>query len=191
MAKKDILVASPATATGGILGAPLGSTIPTDTTAPVDPTFEPHGYVGEDGLSMAIAKSIEKIRAWGGDTVRNVQTEHDVTFSWTFLETTDAVASEVYGEGNVTATAAGASNGNQLAIEVTSTTLENKQWVFDMKDGDARIRVVVPNGQITEVGDVNYVHSGALTYQVTLEAFPDENGVKTYIYTDDGALTGV
>ena len=45
-----------------------------------------------DGLSMAIAKSIEKIRAWGGDTVRNVQTEHDVTFTFTLLETSEASA---------------------------------------------------------------------------------------------------
>lgn len=190
MAATDVRVASPVTGTGGVLSGPLTATPPTDATTTLT-GYNPLGYVGEDGLTMSQARSTERIRAWGGDTVRIVQTEHDVTFSFTFLETNEAVAKEVYGEGQVTATAAGASNGNQLAIEVTSATLENKQWVFDMKDGDARIRVVVPNGQITEVGDVNYVHSGALTYAVTLEAFPDESGVKTYIYTDDGALTGV
>lgn len=191
MAKKDILVASPATATGGILGAPLGSTTPTDTVAAVDAAFEPHGYVGEDGLSMAIAKSIEKIRAWGGDTVRNVQTEHDVTFTFTLLETSEASAKAVFGDANVTVTAADTTSGNKLDITVTSDPLPEKAWVFDMKDGKKRVRVVVPNGQITETGDTQFVHSNATGWECTLEATPDENGVKAYIYSDDGETTAV
>lgn len=187
MAATDVRVASPVTGTGGILSGALSATPPTDETSTLS-GFSALGYVGEDGLTMSTARSTERIRAWGGDTVRIVQTEHDVTLSWTFLETTAGVAEEVYGENNVTATPAGPGAGNKLAIEVTSETLPNKSYVFDMKDGDAKIRAYVPNGQITEVGDVQFVHSAALSYQVTLEAFPDEHGVKVYIYSDDGQV---
>lgn len=189
MSKKDILVASPATGTGGILGAPLGSTLPTDSTTAVAAPFKPHGYVGEDGLTMAIARSTEKIRAWGGDTVRVVQTEHDVTFTWTLLETSEAAAKAVFGDDNVTVTPAGPTAGTKLDIVVNGDSLPEKAWVFDMKDGAKRGRVVVPNGQITETGDTQFVHSNATGWEVTLEATPDENGVKCYIYWDDGVTT--
>lgn len=181
MSKKDVLVASPATATGGILGAPLDSTLPTDATTAVDAAFAPHGYVGEDGLTMSIARSTEKIRAWGGDTVRVVQTEHDVTFTATLLETSEEPAKAVFGDDNVTA------SGSKIDITVKGDPLPEKAWVFDMKDGTKRGRVVVPNGQITETGDTQFVHSNATGWEVTWEAMPDENGVKCYIYWDDEA----
>lgn len=190
MAKKDILVASPATGTGGILAAPLGTVAPTDSTTAPDVSLVPHGYVGEDGLSMTTERSTEKIRAWGGDAVRVVQTEHDVTFGFTLLETSEATAKAVFGDDNVTLTAADSTNGGRLDITVTSDALPEKLWVFDMKDGAKKVRVVVPHGQITEVGDTEFVHSNATGYECTLEAFPDENGVKCYIYSDDGVTTG-
>ena len=189
MAASDVIVASPATGTGGILAAPLGSTLPTDATTAADVAFVKGGYVGEDGLTMTVARTTEKIRAWGGDTVRVVQTEHDCTFSWTYLETNAESAKAVYGDDNVTTTAATSSAGNLLDIKVNSDTLPHKAWSFEMKDGDRRGRVVVPDGQITEVGETTFVHSNATGHQVTLEAFPDENGNKAYIYWDDGQTT--
>src|SRR5699024_12875822 len=57
----------------------------------------------------------------------------------------------------------------------------------DMKDGDKKGRVVVPNGQITETGDTQFVHSDATGSEVTLEATPDESGNKAYSYWDDGS----
>ena len=184
MAAQDVLVASPATGTGGILAGPLGGTLPTDATTAVDSAYKPHGYVGEDGLSMTTNRSTEKIRAWGGDAVRVVQSEHDVTFSFTLLETNEVTAKAVFGDDNVTAT------GGTLDIVVNSDTLPRKEWVFDMKDGDKKVRVVVPMGQITEVGDTQFVHTNATGWEVTLEAFPTEDGSKVFIYSDDGSATG-
>ena len=183
MAKKDILVASPATGTGGILAGPLGTAAPTDSTTALDPELVPHGYVGEDGLSMTTDRSTEKITAWGGDAVRVVQTEHAVTFTFTLLETNAASAGAVFGDQNVTV------DGGKIDIVVTSDPLPSKVWVFNMKDGDKTLRVVVPDGQVTEVGDTQFVHSDATGWEVTLEAFPDENGRKAYIYADDGSST--
>ena len=183
MAASDVIVASPATGTGGILAAPLGSTVPADAAAEVPAPFAPGGYVGEDGLTMTVARSSEKIRAWGGDTVRVVQTEHDCTFTFTFLETNEFSAQAVFGDDNVEAT------GSALAIKINSDPLPHKAWVFDMKDGDKKIRVVVPDGQITETGETTFVHSNATGHEVTLEAFPDEDGNKAYMYVlpDDAA----
>lgn len=190
MAKSDVRVGAPITGTGGVLVGPTGTALPTDSSTAPDAALAKAGYVGEEGVTMATERGTEKIRAWGGDTVRVVQTEHDVTFSWQFLETTAVVLGEVYGVDNVETTPATATEGTLTAIKVNSDVLPERVYVFEMKDGDARIRVVVPNLQITETGDLTYVHSDVIRYEVTAEALPDENGNKVYIYSDDGVTTG-
>lgn len=190
MAAKDILVARPATATGGILAGPTGTTLPTDSTTALDEALVKHGLVGEDGLSMTTDRSTESITAWGGDEVRVVQTEHSVEFTFTLLETNAVTAGAVFGDENVTETPASASSGTKLDVVITSDPLPRKAWVFDMKDGAKTVRVVVPDGQITEVGDTAFVHSEATGWEVTLKAFGDEQSRKAYIYSDDGVTAG-
>lgn len=189
MAKSDVLVASPLTGTGGILVAPTGTALPTDTSTALNAAFNATGYVGEDGLSLSVGRDTEKIKAWGGDTVRVVETSHEVTLSWTFLETNSRVLAEVYGAGNVTTTPATTTKGTLNAIAVKGGALPERAYIFEMKDGSKRVRVVAPNFQITEVGDTQFVHSAATGYEVTGEALPDSSGVKLYIYTDDGVKT--
>lgn len=158
---------------------------PTDTigTALAAP-FEPAGFISEDGVTEANESDTEKIKAWGGDTVRVVQSDHTVTYSFTFLESNNAsVLKAVYGDDNVTIL------GGVVTVNVNADVLEHRTWVFEMKDGDNRIRVVVPDGQITSRGDVNYTHAGAITYEVTIEAFPDSDGNKAIKVIDDGSVT--
>ena len=126
----------------------------------------------------------EKIRAWGGDAVRTVQTEHDVTFGFTLLETNEATAKAVFGDDNVTVTPAGPTAGTKLDITITSDALPEKLWVFDMKDGDKRRRLVLPNAQITATEDITYVHSDIIRYGVTITAYADEDGNCAYEYID-------
>ena len=189
MAASDVLVASPATGTGGVLRAPLATTLPTDSSTAIGVAFVAQGYIGEDGVTMTTNRSVEKIRAWGGDAVRTVQSEHDVSFGFTFLETTTNTLKAVFGDSNVTAVAATPSAGNTLAVTVKSDVLPAQVWAFEMKDGDKKVRIVLPNAQITEVGDTEFVHTNATGYEVTIEALPDENGVKAFIYSDDGQKT--
>ena len=147
------------------------------------------GFISEDGVTETNESDTEKIKAWGGDTVRVVETSHEVTLSWTFLETNSLVLAEVYGAGNVTTTPATSTKGTLNAIAVKGGALPERAYVFEMKDGNKRVRVVAPNFQITEVGDTQFVHSAATGYEVTGEALPDASGVKLYIYTNDGVTT--
>ena len=106
------------------------------------------------------------------DTVRVVQTDHTVTYSLTFLESSPVILKAVYGEDNVVET------DGLVTVKVNSDTLEHRSWAFEMKDGDKRIRIFVPDGQIISRGEITYTHSGAIQYEVTIEAFPDANGDK-------------
>ena len=183
------VVAGVPLATGGILIGDTTATAPT-TAAGTLTGFAAAGYIGEDGVTETNERSTDRIRAWGGDTVKVVQTEHNVSYQFTFLETLNRdVLEAVYGEDNVTTTAATASTGTLHEVQVNASTLPHKSYVFEVKDGDAKIRIYVPDGQITEVGDITYSDSEVIGYQVTVEAFADELGNKAYKYLDDGKFS--
>lgn len=176
---------------GGVWRAPRGSVLPTDATTLPGAPFAGAGYIGEDGLTETQDRSTEKIRAWGGDTVKVVQTEFGLTFEFTFIESIKGeVLEAVYGKDNVTSVVASASKGNTHAVKVTSDQLPHEAYIFDVKDGDAHIRIVVPDGQITEVGEVTYSDGEVVGYQVTIEAFRDVDlGAQAIKYIDDGQKT--
>ena len=184
------VVAGKPLATGGVLIGEVGAALPTDASAPAT-GFTAAGYIGEDGLTEATDRSTEKVKAWGGDTVKVLQTDFAVTYTFTFLETLNAdVLTAVYGEDNVTTTAATPTSGTLHAVKVNGESLPHKAFVFEVKDGDAKIRIVVPDGQITEVGEVTYNDSEVIGYTVTVEAFKDSalnaNAMK---YLDNGVFS--
>lgn len=178
-------------ATGGVLMAPLGSTAPIDAVTALDAAFKAAGYVGEDGLTESNERSTDKVKAWGGDIVKVVQTDFATTYSFTFIETLNAdVLKAVYGSANVTTTPATSTKGTLHAVKVNSDTLPRQSFVFEVKDGDAKIRIYVPNGQITEVGEITYSDEDVIGYEVTVEAFRDSAlGANAMKYLDDGKFS--
>lgn len=173
-------------ATGGVLIGALTATMPTTATAALT-GFTAAGYVGEDGVTESYDRSTEKVKAWGGDTVKVVQTEFGATYQFTFLETLNAdVLKAVYGDANVTTTAATSTTSQLHAVKVTGQSLPHKKFIFELKDGYTKIRIAIPDGQITEVGEITYSDAEVIGYQVTVEAFADSTGVNAYKYLDNG-----
>lgn len=184
------VVAGVPLATGGVLLGGTGAISPTDATSPLV-GFNAAGYIGEDGVTETNERSTDRIRAWGGSTVKVVQSEFNVTYQFTFLETLNGdVLKAVYGEDNVETTAATVSSGTLHAVKINGATLPHMPFDFEVKDGDAKIRIYVPDGQITEVGDITYSDTEVIGYQVTVEAFDDPEGNKAYKYLDDGKFAG-
>jgi len=188
-AVKNVVAGKPL-ATGGVLSGPEGTALPTDATTALNAGFKALGYASEDGLTRSTERSTEKVRAWGGDIVKVVQSEFSVTYSVTLLGATDAdVLKVVYGDDNVTTTAADATHGTRQAVAVNGDELPYRPFVFEMKDGKTRLRIVVPNGRVTEVGEISYTDSGVVAFPLTIEAFEDEDGNNSYEYSDDGVHT--
>ena len=191
-----ILVGAPDRATGAIMAAPVGTALPTTAIVAPNVAFKDLGYISEDGLSLSQSSSWEKIKDWGGDQVRTFLSEFTGTLSWTFLETNDDALQAMYGAANVTVTAAGVSTGKYTDIKLNSTEPTALSWIFNIADSVApggdlarKIRIVVPNGQITERGDLSFSRNQAVMYPVTLEAYADASGNSVYIYTTDGTYT--
>lgn len=184
-----VLVGTPDQATtGAVLAAPLGTTGPTTAVSTLDAAFEDSGFVSEDGLELAPSISTTSIKDWSGAVVRKLIEEFDGTISWAHLETNEASLKNYFGDDEVTATAADATHGNQLAVTMGARDLARKSWVFKIKDGDNRILIYVPIGQVTDREAVTFAKSDAVAWGVTLTTYPDGSGNSIYLFTDDGQI---
>ena len=185
--KSNVLIGTPnQLTTGAIAKAAIGTALPTDATTALNASFTDSGYVSENGLSLTPTVSTADIRDWSGTLVRRIIQTFDGTLSWEMLQTDEESLKVAFGDENVTATAATSAHGNQLAVSLGAELPERASWVFSMKDGDHRMRIVAPDGQITTVGEVSFTSSAAIVWPVTLSCYPDANGKSIYIYTDDG-----
>jgi hypothetical protein len=187
-AASNVLVGKPL-ASGGILTADLGSTLPTDASTALDPAFTASGYASDAGVTQTIATDSTEVKAWGGDIVRRVQTSHALTYKFQVIETTTTNLGLYYGDDNVTETPADATHGLERTVLVNSTELPHKSFVIAVKDGTNTIRIAIPDGQVTDRGDVVYKDDESIAYDLTVECFADDAGNKAYLYLDDGKPT--
>lgn len=177
--KNNVSVGKPAIA-GSVFRAPSGTTAPTDATTALGSTFAAQGYVSEDGVVNSNTASTETIKAWGGDIVLTPVTEKPDTFAFTLIESLNTeVLKTAYGDDNVSGSLSTGisvqSNVNELPVGV---------WVIDqvLNGGTVLKRIVIPLGQVTEVGDVTYKDDTAIGYPLTVTAYPDTNGNTHYEY---------
>lgn len=181
------VISGKAKATGAVFRGPLDVAAPTDATSPLDTKLLCLGYAGEDGLTETTDRSTDKIKAWGGDTVKIVQTEHSVTYKVVLIEEGNPeVLKAVYGDANVETATATKTTGTLHKVKVNSTVLPPAAWDFEMAEAATTVRVFLPKGQVSSVGDVQYVDEGVISYEVEIEALPDEHGVKAYKFIDMG-----
>jgi hypothetical protein len=176
--------------TGGVLIAPVGSVLPTDATTALDAAFKAVGYISDSGVVKSEKRNTGTINAWGGDTIAATKKGMDVTFKLELAEFLNSIVQGLlYGDSNVTKVAATTTTGNTLAVKATSASTPKKAWVFEIFSDDAKVRVVVPNARVMDVGDTTFQDDKIAAAVTTLQAFPDASGGYFYTYTDDGQHT--
>lgn len=172
----NVSVGKPSAA-GGIFAGDTSVAAPTDATTALPAGLAGLGYVSDEGLTNTIEIDTTDIIAWGGDKVLTVRTSRSESFTWTFIETNAAVLGEVYGPDNVTDSA------GDLTVVHNNKDLPARLYVFEiLLTGNKVKRIVVPNGQIVEVGDIVYVDGEPIGYPVTLSCYPDSSGNTVYEY---------
>lgn len=170
--------------TGAIYNAPVATPLPTVATSALNAAFLARelGYLTEDGITQSIANDKTSIKAWqNAAEVRVIQTSSSVTFAMSLQETSPLTLETYY--GNYTTLADGGST------QISGDALPHYAWVFHVIDGAVKIRIVVPDGQITERGDTQYVNADVLAYPIVITAYPDSSGVNAYKYLDNNILT--
>ncbi|MEX3609767.1 hypothetical protein VVR12_01805 [Rothia sp. LK2588] len=181
-----VLSAKPASGTGVVFSAPKGTTLPPDALETLNVAFLSNGYVGEDGIKRKVDKKIEKIKAYGDYTVASLVNGNEVSYEFEFLESGNGTTLKtIFGEENVSITPPEEGvHGGKVKITHNASLPPTSPFVMDMKSGKTRLREVVPVGQISVSGDVQFVHNDVIRYSVTIEALSDDKGNNAYSYQD-------
>lgn len=165
---------------GAFFRAPLKTKLPANAKEEIDDGFKNLGYISDDGLSNTNERDVGEIKAWGGDVVGKPQKSKKDEFELTFIEIKNPeVCKLVFGDENVT----GTDIKTGIKIIVNAKELPHGSYVVDMimSEGDLK-RVVIPDGQVIKVAEVNYKDDDAIGYKVTIAAYPDLNGNTHYEY---------
>lgn len=166
-------------AAGGAAGLSLAwygttsATAPANATSPLN-TFQDAGYCTTEGLTVGNAVASTPVQAYGTlAPVRVLIQSQTLTFHVTHLEASTP-ALEVYNRQALSSITP--SSG---AFTITTTASPSRQLysaVFDVVDGSNHLRAYVPNCEVTDVDDLQVANAQAVTYGVTLTAYPNAAG---------------
>lgn len=166
--------------TGAAMWAPLGSTMPTDTSTAWDAAFIDLGYLSEDGVTETPEDETTDIVAWqNGATVRSLITSSTLTFGFTMIETT-AAGLALYHGSTVTGTGTG-----PATVELAGPPAGRFALGLDVIDGDRDIRIVIPAASVVERGEITYQSAEAIGYPVTIRANAGVGGVTATKYLSE------
>ena len=167
--------------TGGIYRAPKGTTLPTDASTALAAAFESFGYIASGGVTQATSLETNNYKAWGGDLVMVYQTDKTTTFAFGLIEILNPITYKtVNGDANVTGTLE-----SGIAVRGNAKDLDEYVYVIELLlRGGAVQRIVIPNGKVTEIGDIVYSDDDAVNFPVTItaQAGSDGDSYKEYIY---------
>lgn len=175
----NVLAASPA-ATGGLLKGTSASILPTDASTALDNTFVPLGYVGDSGVKIKADVSTTDKRAWGGQIIKTVKTDSGAEVEFTLAEVLNVDALKAaYGEDAVVVTPATELKGGTVTLTFKGDLPDPAPYVVEARDGDTRIRVLVPNLAIKDLPGWQFDNSEILDAPLKGVAYPATVGAET------------
>lgn len=159
--------------------APIGTTLPTDSEpyAALAAGFDNIGYISSDGIEEEIDADTDTVTDLSGDVVYVIKSSEAETLTLTLISVSEAALKEMHGHGNVTA------KTGFHEVKHTIKEHDERSYVFDLllKNG-RKLRKVVPDGLVSEVGSITYVSSEVYAREITITCMPDEDGVRIYDY---------
>lgn len=185
----DVYVLGPdqSTTTGAMRKGAIGATAPTDARSALGTGWsDASGYISNSGITLNLNRSTTALKDWGLNTVRVLATDFATNITGEFLQMDEETANTLFGEDNVTVTAATTTKPASLKLSIGPDMPEPQAFVFNMKDGERRARLYIPNGQITQVGSPTFVPGAGNVWPFTLDCYDDGTGHCVYMFFDNG-----
>jgi hypothetical protein len=166
--------------------APVGTTAPTDTASStqtnLNASFLTAGLVTDDGVSLGISESVEKVKAFGTNvSVRSIIKESEQTFDVTFLETNPTVL-ELYHRKEL-GTIIPDGDG-KFSIPTGLAASQVYAFALDVLDDENAFRFYYPSAEITDRKERKIGNGQVIQYTITVTAYPGTDGIAcTEFYT--------
>lgn len=188
----DVYLLGPdqSTTTGALMKGTSSASAPTDARTALGTGWSSAaGYISESGITLNINRSTTALKDWGLNTVRVASTDFTTNITGEFLQMDGDTATTLFGASNVTVTAATSSKPANVKISIGPDMPPAGKFCFNMKDGDRRGRIYIPNGQITQVGSPTFVPGAGNVWPFTLECYDDGTGHSVYVHMDNGVTS--
>jgi hypothetical protein len=167
--------------------APTGSTAPVDAAAALNASFKDAGWISEDGLTRSVSEDVTDIPAFGTLVpVRKIVTKSEFSFKVTMLET-NPISLAVYNRLPLTGITVDPDDGTTDWTE-GAHRVQKYAAVFDMVDGTNHLRAYCPSVEVTGRDDTEVKAGAAVTWGVTLTAYPGSDGVACHWFAVLAAL---
>lgn len=175
--QEAVLVGAPyqTSTVGAVAYAATTATLPTDASTALT-GFTHCGYISEDGITLSTEYGTESIKDWSLAKIRTILTEFTGTITFTFCQTSLEELQAIFGSDHIT------ESSGKIAVAMGPHMAPARAYVFNMKDGDERLRIVVPNGQITLDGDISFTASAPINWSVSIDCGSDDSGENIYFY---------
>lgn len=142
------------------------------------------GWLSSDGITEAHSVDAEAKYAWQGLTrVKTVKSNEVRSFQFMALEENAVVLGLARPGSTVT------SGASETVTQVKSSLGQDRRsFGLDLIVGDSIKRIIIPDGEVTEYGDVVYKSDDITVYQFTVTVYADANGL---YYTEYNTAPGV
>lgn len=159
-------------ATGMFYTAAAGEALPAYPSADLTGTnWKEAGAVSIDGITWNTGKDSKPLRNWAKQIERLIASEEGGSVEAPLLYTTQETLETIFGEDNVTVTAANASHGKLISVDVgPGVSGDALAFLFIMKDGDDMLMIGTTRGIVREVADINFTPTEGITWTATIEA---------------------
>ena len=158
-------------ATGMFYTAPAGTALPASPLDTLSADWTEVGAVTADGITWSIGKDSEPLRNWAKEIERLVGSDEGGTVQAPLMYTDESTLELIFGSGNVTTTAATATNGNITSVTVApGVSSAPAAFLFLMKDGEDMFLLGTSKGIVRDIDDVSFSPTEAITWNATIEA---------------------
>ena len=158
-------------ASGYFYHAPANTALPESPLAELGQDWVEVGYIAEDGITWSTGRSSEPLKDWANKIRRQLQSEPTGTVAAPIISTTAEVLKTIFGEDNVTETAATQDHGKLVSVDVKEGAVSGEEaFLFIMKDGNDALMLGTTSGFITALDDISFAPGGAITWNATVSA---------------------
>lgn len=174
--------AKPISIGGGIYVGDVGTSLPTSTADTLNQGFTALGYISTDGVTRSRSDTTSAQKVWGGSVVGMGEEGYEESIKFKVVDLASIKALELaYGEATGTF-------ADGITAKSKAGPRPTKSYVVDMvlKD-NAKMRLVIPCGVVSAVGDRVYKDNELVGVELTVLCMADSNGNTVYEYTKQAA----